>query len=66
MRTSLEFNVDGMNHEDIKEKAEQQIRKYLGLDKGADLTEHADVELKVAGELSEKTYTAKVAVRIKK
>jgi hypothetical protein len=55
-----------VNHEDIKEKAEQQIRKYLGLDKGADLTEYADVELKVAGELSEKMYTAKVAVRIKK
>jgi hypothetical protein len=66
MRTSLEFNVDGVTHEDIKEKAEQQIRKYLDLDKEADLSEYADVELKVVGELSEKPYTAKVAVRIKK
>jgi hypothetical protein len=66
MRTSLEFNVDGDNHEDIKQEAEQHIRKYLSLDKEADLTEYADVELKVFGELSEKPYTAKVAVRIKK
>jgi hypothetical protein len=65
MRTSLEFNVDGSAHEEIKQKAEQQIRKYLSLDNEQDLEPYADVELKVFGELSDKQYTAKVTVRIK-
>jgi predicted HicB family RNase H-like nuclease len=65
MRTSLEFSVDGSAHKEIKQKAEQQIRKYLSLDNEQDLEPYADVELKVFGEVPDKQYTAKVTVRIK-
>lgn len=64
MRTSLEFNVEGSTQKEIEGSVEQQIRKYLDLQDGQDLTSHADVEIKVFGDIQEK-YLAKVTVRVK-
>ncbi len=63
MRTSLEFNVLGSTHKELKQEAEKQIRTYLELSREDDLSSYADTELKV--ETHEDKYIAHVHVRIR-
>ncbi len=63
MRTSLEFDVLGSTHSEIKQEAEKQVRSYLELDGKEDLSPYADIELKV--ETQQDKYIAHAHVRIK-
>ena len=63
MRTSLEFDVRGLTHGELKKETEKEIRSYLELDDKEDLTSYVDIELKV--EPHQDKYIAHAHVRIR-
>lgn len=62
MRTTLEFEASGGSYADLQQKVEEFIATFLSVDP-RDVAAKADAEMHVTS--NEKTFTAKVYVRIK-
>jgi hypothetical protein len=63
MRSTFEFEVSGSSLDDIKNKAEMAIAKFLGLDAEAEIDNLVNAELHAVA--SDSKFTAKVYVRVK-
>lgn len=62
MRTTFEFEASGTSYADLQQKVEEFIAKFLTIDP-SDVATKADAEMHVTS--NDKTFTAKVYVRIK-
>jgi hypothetical protein len=63
MRTSVEFQVAGHNHEDIVKKTQELVSKYTGIDDHEEAMKKVDAE--IHAEQRGDTYEAKVYVRLR-
>jgi hypothetical protein len=62
MRTTFEFEATGTSHEDLQQKAEQLVARYLNINLDS-VESKTDIEMNVKAEND--VFTAKVHVRIK-
>lgn len=62
MRTTFEFEASGVSHEELQEKAQELIAKFLSIEI-SEVEAKTDVEMHVTA--NDKTFTAKVYVRVK-
>jgi hypothetical protein len=62
MRTTFEFEATGTSHEDLQQKTEELVARYLNINLDS-VESKTDIEMNVKAEND--VFTAKVHVRIK-